>query len=170
MSNVSWDLLSGGAKNGSRSVRFRSNSGPDQYLVQTVNFDLAQGSDLRVSGGMKRWNSSDSGTITVEIWNQTEVSYGPDTACTAYPSGLDENTRTSTNMFFRRTTDDFSPTANWSNLLGSTWVVPSTSPFVTMDVQIRVTTDLENSSGVNASVRLDNLRIECTSFNVSGCT
>ncbi len=40
----------------------------------------------------------------------------------------------------------------------------------TADIQLRFFTEMENSSGVNASVRVDNLRIECVNFTNNECT
>ncbi|MCP4959803.1 MAG: hypothetical protein GY925_11095 [Actinomycetia bacterium] len=173
MSNVSWALFGSGSKNGIYHIRFKSNSSSFQHLVQTVNFDLAHGSNLRFFAGFKRWNSSDSGTVKAEIWMRNEIDYAPTTqgSC-AYPTGLDENDRftLSSHVFIKRTSNTITPSATWKNYQGTTWVMPTTTDYNTMDLQLRLHTDMENSSGVNASIRVDNFRIECTMFNSSGCT
>ncbi len=170
MTNYSWALIVGGSKSGSNHVRFRSNdSKGDQYLVQTVNFDLGQGSDLRVFGAVKRWNSTDSGTVTAELWARHTVTYAADD-CSGYPTGLNEADRSSTELFVWMAGDTFGPSSGWTNITGTTWTLPRYQAWGTADIQLRFFTDMENSSGVNASVRVDNLRIECINFTNNECT
>jgi len=76
----------------------------------------------------------------------------------------------STSVFYLKKTRTFTPTSEWLNYEAFSWSVGTSPPYDTTDVQLRLFTEMENSSGANASIRLDDLRIECTNCTVNECT
>lgn len=147
-----WTVVTGGAINGSKYLKFKPTSSADN-VYQTMNFAVAGARvDARVNNA--RDASTDTGTVKLEIQVRSH-NYGSNPAC-SWPTGKDQNTVTLGTWSTVATTNWVAVAPSWTSLDTPIYNVPTT--WDAADARVRFYSNVKNSSGALTYVRIDNLR------------